>query len=65
MTAPDSSYETRTEDGETYLYSEKDLAILCTDGTHTVWMRQANRAGSEHTLYSTLDECKVILAMLG
>ena len=59
------TYETREEDGETYLYSEMDLAILYPDGTDTVWIRQANRSGSEHTIYSTLAECKAILAMLG
>ena len=63
--APDDSYETREEKGETYLYSEKKLGILYTDGDNTVWIRQTNLANKEHVEYATLRECKAILAMLG
>ena len=61
----DTDYEQRTEDGETYLYSEKDKAILYSNGTDTVWIRQADRSGFDGTLYSTLTECKAILSLLG
>ena len=62
--APDEHYEELTEGGDTYLCSDYELAVLYTDGTNTVWIRQANRSGSEHTLYTTLDECKAILTLL-
>ena len=61
----DDSYELREENGESYFYSESDKAILYTNGTDTVWIRQSDRSGSDHALYSTLAECKAILAMLG
>ena len=63
--APDSSYESRTTDGETYLYSEIDHGIVYTNGVHSVWIRQFNREGEEPILYSTVAECMAILAMLG
>ena len=65
FTAPSDDYETRTENGETYLFNERDLAILYTNGNDTIWICQAYRADQEHILYCTLDECKAILAMLG
>ena len=60
-----STYEERSEGGETYLFSESDQAIAYTNGTDTVHIRQSNRSGKEHVAYSTLSECKALLALLG
>ena len=59
----ESTYESRTENGETYLCSND--TIVYTDGSSSVLIRQANRSGAEHVSYITLSECKAILAMLG
>ena len=63
--ALNDTYESQEENGETYLYSSREQAILYTDGTNSIMIRQANRAGSEHVAYCTLSECKAILALLG
>ena len=60
-----STYEERSEGGETYLYSESDQAIAYTNGTDTVHIRQSNRSGKEHVAYNTLSECKALLSLLG
>lgn len=60
----ESKYEPRTEGKDSYLYLESDSIICYTDGTDTVMIKQTNRAGSEHTAYNTVTECKAILALL-
>ena len=65
VSAASDTYETREEKGDVYRYSEYDRAILYSDGTNSVWIRQSDRAGMKHKAYDTLSECKAILAMLG
>lgn len=60
-----SSYQTMTENGETYYVSSSGDDIVYSDGTHSVQIRQANRAGTNAVNYHTLSECKAILALLG
>ncbi len=60
-----SSYQTVTENGETYYVSASGDDIVYTDGTHSVQIRQANRAGYNATNYHTISECKAVLALLG
>lgn len=59
-----SSYQARDESGETYYISSIGDEIVYTDGTHSVQIRQANRAGSTAPDYLTVAECKAILALL-
>lgn len=60
-----SSYQTQTENGETYYTASAGDDIVYTDGVSSVQIRQANRAGQNAQNYHTLDECKAILALLG
>ncbi len=60
-----SSYQTITENGETYYTSSSGDDIVYTDGTHSVQIRQANNADTNAENYHTLPECKAILALLG
>lgn len=59
-----SSYQPVTEDGETYYVSSSGDAIVYTDGTNSIEIRQANRAGGNAENHHTLSECKAILALL-
>lgn len=61
----EDTFESRTENGESYLYDTNNDAIAYTNGTDTVVIRQSNRSGAEHTPYNTLTECKALLALLG
>ena len=60
-----ASYQSVTEDGETYYTSSSNDDIAYTNGTHSIQIRQANRAGGSKVNYHTLSECKAILALLG
>ena len=61
----ESSADAREESGESYLYDTSVDAVIYTNGTSTVRIRQSNRSETEHVSYNTLSECKAILAMLG
>ena len=60
-----SKFEAHTENGETYYTSATEKDIVYTDGTHSVRIRQTDRAGFSSEDYHTLSECKAILALLG
>jgi len=59
-----SSFSAKTVDGETIYVSNIGDAIIFTDGTNSVEIRQANRVGTDPTIYNTLTECKALLALL-
>lgn len=59
------SFSGKTEDGETVYVSGIGDTIVWTDGTSSVEIRQANRAGVEAVSYNTLSECRELLALLG
>lgn len=58
------TYRAQTENGETFYTSSKGGEIVYSNGTHSVQILQANRAGQSAPNYLTLSECKAILAML-
>ena len=60
-----SKYEPYTENGETYYISSFENGIAYTDGTHSVQIRQSDRADVPSDNYHTLSECKAVLALLG
>ncbi len=60
-----SSYQAVIEGEETYYTASSGDDIAYTNGTHSVQIRQANRAGGNNVDYHTLSECKAILALLG
>ena len=60
-----ASYSAKEEAGETVYVSGAGDEIAYTNGTDSIQIRQANRAGTEQINYHTLSECKAILALLG
>lgn len=59
-----ATYQAQTENGETFYVSSIGDDIVYTDGSHSVQIWQANRAGQTAPSYLNLSECKAILALL-
>lgn len=64
LRSPEAGYTPETEGDETYYVSDRNDAIMYTDGVHSIHIRQANRSGADPESYHTLSECKAILALL-
>ena len=60
-----ATHSAREENGETIYATEKGDDVAYTNGVDSIRIRQADRAGADHTDYHTLSECREILAYLG
>ena len=60
-----ASHMAQNTDEDTIYVDKKGDDVAYTNGVDSVRIRQADRAGAEHTDYHTLSECKAILALLG